>query len=291
MDINNEKLISWLFGTKALKVCEHNNPFWYTSGTIGPYYINTHFLFGSEEKAKNLLELIDYNKFDRLLCPHKVRETVLRNYDEDNIYKELIDHMCKFIEKNINLSEVDYISGGERRDWFFSMMVSYKLNKPHITIYKDKTIVYGDDEYIFAESGEFSNKNILHIADLITEASSYRRTWIPAIEEKGGILKWSVVVVDRKQGGEKVLSEKNIQLFSMINVDKGLFQKAMELGYIGSEQHEMIRHYLQNPKKSMTNFLRNNPQFLEKALNSDDKTKERAELCIENKIYDLKYNS
>ena len=32
------KLMSLLFDTKAFKICEENNPFWYTSGKIGPYF-------------------------------------------------------------------------------------------------------------------------------------------------------------------------------------------------------------------------------------------------------------
>jgi len=42
-----------------------------------------------------------------------------------------------FIKNNIDVNEVDYISGGERRDWFFSPIIAKLLNKPHITIYKD----------------------------------------------------------------------------------------------------------------------------------------------------------
>ena len=36
-------LMSLLFETHAFKVAEANNPFWYTSGKIGPYFVNTHF--------------------------------------------------------------------------------------------------------------------------------------------------------------------------------------------------------------------------------------------------------
>ena len=36
-------IISYLFKTNAIKFCEENKPFWYTSGKIGPYFINTHF--------------------------------------------------------------------------------------------------------------------------------------------------------------------------------------------------------------------------------------------------------
>ena len=50
---------SYLFETNAVKFCEENNPFWYTSGKIGPYFINTHFLYGSEESAVDFLKFID----------------------------------------------------------------------------------------------------------------------------------------------------------------------------------------------------------------------------------------
>ena len=75
----NEKLIKWLFETNAFRVCPENEPFWYTSGTIGPYYINTHFLYGSERKAMELLEYIDRVREDKQKCPErdlaKVEET------------------------------------------------------------------------------------------------------------------------------------------------------------------------------------------------------------------------
>ena len=39
-----------LFTTKALKISGSETPFWYTSGTFGPFYINTHYLFGGDRK-------------------------------------------------------------------------------------------------------------------------------------------------------------------------------------------------------------------------------------------------
>ena len=52
------KLMSLLFETHAFKVAEENNPFWYTSGKIGPYFINADYLYGSEEDSKNYLNLL-----------------------------------------------------------------------------------------------------------------------------------------------------------------------------------------------------------------------------------------
>jgi len=134
---------------------------------------------------------------------------------------------------------------------------------------------------------DLGSKNVLHVADLITEASSYERAWIPAISNKGGNIRWSVVVVDRKQGGEQVLNNFNIKSFAMIGVDIQLFEKALDMGMINENQFEMIKEYIKNPKESMANFLKQNPQFLEQALNSDDKTKERARLMLEKNIYGI----
>ena len=53
------EVTSYLFETNALKICPENKPFWYTSGKIGPYFINTHFIYGSEEAANELLKFID----------------------------------------------------------------------------------------------------------------------------------------------------------------------------------------------------------------------------------------
>ena len=34
-------LANYLFETNAIRFCDENKPFWYTSGKIGPYFINT----------------------------------------------------------------------------------------------------------------------------------------------------------------------------------------------------------------------------------------------------------
>jgi orotate phosphoribosyltransferase len=275
-----------LFKTDAVRVCPQNKPFWYTSGTIGPYYVNTHFLYGSEKKANDLLKLIDIEKENIFTCPEKVLDQTMKNYNSDTIYKGLIDAMCSFIGENINLDEVDYISGGERRDWFFSAITAKILDKPHITIYKDMTSVVTVGNKT-EELDDLAGSKVLHIADLITEASSYERAWIPVIKNKGGEIKWSVVVVDRKQGGKELLNTYEIESFSMINVDMDLFRKVLLMGIISKEQFSMLEKYTENPKASMADFLRNNPEFLKESLNSDEKTRQRAKLLIENDIYGL----
>ena len=281
-------IISYLFETNAIKFCEENKPFWYTSGKIGPYFINTHFIYGNEADAANLLNFIDNSLSDKINLPRKVFEKVLKQYNENKIYKDVINHMKAYIEKQIDISKIDFISGGERRDWFFSNIIAYLLDKPHITIYKDLTSVISNSDFSkTTKSYNIEGKKILHIADLITVASSYLRAWIPAIENLGGKILWSCVVVDRMQGGEEKLNENGIKSLSLVKVNSDLFKKAFDMGIINASQLDMLNNFFKNPDNTMKEFLINHPEFLENSLNSDEKTKKRAKLLIDNNLYGI----
>ena len=281
-------LMSYLFETNAIRFCEENKPFWYTSGKIGPYFINTHFVYGNEKDAVELLSFIDECLSDKLSLPGKVFEKVLKQYETNEIYKNVIDTMKNYIEENIDISEIDYVSGGERRDWFFSNMISYLLEKPHLSIYKDLSVVESDSKFENTHSIEtLEGKKVLHIADLITVASSYIRAWIPAIKNLGSNICWSCVVVDRMQGGKDKIEAEGIKSLSLVQVDTNLFRKALELNIINASQVEMLDAFFKNPDESMKQFLINHPEFLENALNSDEKTKKRAKLLIDGNLYGL----
>ena len=281
-------LMSYLFETNAIRFCEENKPFWYTSGKIGPYFINTHFVYGNENDAVELLSFIDECLANKLTLPEKVFEKVLKQYETNEIYKNVIDTMKSYIEENIDISEIDYISGGERRDWFFSNIISYLLDKPHLSIYKDLSVVESDSKFENTHSIEtLEGKKVLHIADLITVASSYIRAWIPAIKNLGSNICWSCVVVDRMQGGKDKIEAEGIKSLSLVQVDTNLFRKALELNIINASQVEMLDAFFENPDESMKQFLINHPEFLENALNSDEKTQKRAKLLVDGNLYGL----
>ena len=281
-------LMSYLFETNAIRFCEENKPFWYTSGKIGPYFINTHFIYGSEKEANELLSFIDESLSDKMTLPKKVFDKVSKQYNENKIYHDVIEHIKSYIEENIDINEIDYISGGERRDWFFSNAIAYLLKKPHITIYKDLSTV--ESNFDFSQTKEVSNlegKKVLHVADLITVASSYIRAWIPAIKNLGASILWSCVVVDRMQGGKEKLEAEGVKSLSLVNVDTDLFKKALELGFINSNQLELLNKFFKSPDDCMREFLINHPEFIENALNSDEKTKKRAQLLVDGNLYNI----
>lgn len=282
-------IVQYLFETNAIRFCPENKPFWYTSGKIGPYFINTHFIYGSEEMANELLSFIDEEKSKKMTLPKNVFDKVFKQYEENEIYKNVINTMKSFIEKNINVDEIDYVSGGERRDWFFSNMIAYLLKKPHITIYKDlDTVVSNFDFTETTKIESIQDAKVLHVADLVTVASSYIRAWIPAIENLGGKITWSAVVVDRMQGGAQKLEDAGVTALSLVQVNPHLFEKALDLSVINKEQLDMLNRFFENPDYTMRNFLISHPEFLENSLNSDAKSAERAKLCIEQDLYNLK---
>lgn len=283
-------LNSYLFQTNAFRICPENKPFWYTSGKIGPYFVNAQFLYGSEDDANNLLEFIDseLENASKLDLPKDVFEKTLEQYNSNEIYKTTIDEFVSFAKNNINIDEIDYISGGERRDWFFSNMVANLLGKPHITIYKDLSTVCSTPDFSSTtEVTDLSNKNVLHVADLLNVASSYLRAWIPAIKDLGGNLKWSLVAVDRKQGGTEALQEAGVTSFALTNIDNALFEKALELNIINEAQLETLYKFKENPDETMRNFLKEHPEFIEESLKAGGKSAKRAQLCLDSNIYNL----
>jgi orotate phosphoribosyltransferase len=275
-----EKLLEGLFETNAIRVCPADNPFWYTSGKIGPYYVNTHFLYGDEKKANELLSIIDKAKNKKRECSYIIFEKVIKNYNEQVIYKTAIDALAESINEHVDINEIDYISGGERRDWFFSLVTAHLLKKPHITIFKDM------DAYIFSEgtskkAGTIEGARVLHIADLITGASSYERAWIPAVKKISGNITYSFVIVDRLQGGAETLKNLGVVSHSLANIDTDVFKLAYEKKFISLDQYNLVCDYIKDPDKFMRNFFRDNPDFIIKALSGDEKTAQRARLCIE----------
>lgn len=282
------EIVSYLFSTNAIRICEENKPFWYTSGKIGPYFINTHFVYGNEKDASEFLAYIDECLSDKSTLPQKIFEKILNQYNTNPIYKNVITAVKQYIIENIDVNEIDFVSGGERRDWFFSNIIAYLLDKPHITIYKDLSTVINDSKFttILTDS-VLDGKKVLHIADLITVASSYIKLWIPAIKNLNARICWSCVVVDRMQGGKQLLENENVKSLSLVQVNKDLFDTALELDIINEGQLKMLKEFFDNPDETMRNFLISHPEFIENALNSDEKTAKRAKTLVDGNLYNL----
>ncbi len=269
-----------LFRTEALKIAPANKPFWYTSGTLGPYFINTHYLFGGQEAASDLLALIDEALAgDRLALPALVGGACLAMYEKDPDFRALMDYALTTIQ-----GSYDAISGGERRDFYFSYVIAEKLTLPHITLFKDNSAIRTEPTLAKAawlHPNDLSGMRILHVADLVTEASSYLRNWLPALRTFGAAINETLAIVDRKQGGREILAAEGVTLHALISLDDAFFTEAVAEGQITSDQKNAILTFQEYPHRFMKNFLEANPDFIASELRAGGKAAERAQRAID----------
>ena len=278
--MGDNRIIDSLFATDAVRVSDPDAPYWYASGRLGPFYINTHFLLSSEIEALELLSIIEAaSGSDRLTFPKLLIDHMLMIYNRSASYKTVIDMLT---EKASELS-FDFISGGERRDFFFSMLPAYFLKKPHLSIFKDFQAVYTDDDFassVHAYETDISGKKALHIADLVTEASSYTRVWIPVIRDCSATISDTIAVVDRLQGGQDNLAIEGVSLHTLTQIKQEFFEKALQMNKITSAQYRMVLDFMNSPSDYMEAFLLSHPKFIADQLAQGGKAKERAELAI-----------
>ncbi len=274
----NNRIVQDLFDTKALRVSQAETPFWYTSGLFGPYYINTHFLYGSEAEANALLKEIEYWAADtqRHEFTKKIAALTKKQYDNNACFRNIIDTLLEAAR----FFEIDFVSGGERRDFFFSIELARQLKKPHLSIFKDLSAYLSVDVYSegkLVEDKALEGQNALHIADLITEASSYIRAWIPAVERCGAKILATLAVVDRCQGGVEILEEKGIETRCLVRISKALFAAAKEAGLINAAQENTLLDYGKDTHGFVSRYLTTYPDFLDKEATKDEKTAERVQ--------------
>ena len=226
----DKELVQLLFETNAFKVAPENEPFWYTSGKIGPYFINVDYLYGSKEESQDLLKDIDdmLANNDKEEIPYLLCEEIMDHYDNNEIFQKAIDKLVDYISNNFEVNLIDYISGGERSDWLFSIPVANLLGKPHITIFKDLTTVASTSDFEESTTIEsVAGKRIFHVADILNTGLSFERAWVPAINKLGSKINWALFTVDRNQKGDKHLRDLGVQPYSLVQISEELFNFAI----------------------------------------------------------------
>ena len=276
-------LLKALLETEALRLPPPGEVFWYTSGTVGPYYINTENLYGGATAAGELLGYIDAESEDADF-PLRLRERVEKQYAENAIYRQVVDLLVARARDAGGKYEA--VSGGERRDWFFSLAVAKSLDLPDLLIFKDHRQILLDGDQIYPIA---ANQLVtLHVADLVTEASSYFRDWIPVVGVGGGRIAYAANVIDRGQGGIEALNERGVPAGALMRIDEAVFARLVEMGQIDEDQAAVLTSYCRDPHTAMKDFLEGHPEFLRRALDGDDaKAARRARMLVEENPYDL----
>jgi hypothetical protein len=277
---DQEVLLQGLFETKALRIAPADKPFWYTSGTFGPYYINTHYLFGSQSEAEDLLNAIDQKANCPVLLIEDIWPRILHQYENNAMYQKVMN----ILVHTIGFEPFDFISGGQRRDFFFSICAAFLVEKPHVALFKDGSAVFTHTErheHYVLKKNELNGMNAFHISDLVTEASSYIRLWIPILKELGAEMPKTVSVIDRNQNGWQVLHDAGTELTSLLTIDPSLFERALSAGLIDDRQYAQVIRFIKDPNRYMTDFVQEYPRFLKDECEQGGENGKRARQFLE----------
>ena len=282
----DKDLVQLLFDTNAFKVAPENEPFWYASGKLGPYFINVDYFYGSKEDAQTISNEIDQilSEYKKEEAPFYLCEKIMEQYDNNEMYKKIIDKLVEYIENNFETNLIDYISGGEKRDWLFSIPVANLLGKPHITIYEDKTTVASTSDFEESTIIEYLlGKRIFHISDILIAGANFEQTWVPAINNLGAKINWALFPVDMNQKGEEKLNEIGVKAYSLLKISEELFNVAIRYNVISLPQYELLCNYIKDPDGTMRKFISSHPTFVDDTINNSQNPKiiERAKICKE----------
>jgi orotate phosphoribosyltransferase len=282
----NNEIIEYLFSTEAIRVSDSQEMFLFTSGLISPYYVSTHFLCGGENASTSMLELIDSYKLQPEKIVFEVAPKIIELSRKDKVYSKVISLMKSHALEYIRNNKVSFISGGERRDWFFSIPLAKELGLPHLFLFNDKKILDENGVDFKFQADEMLNS--IHVADLLTVGSSYTTKWIPALNNKNIKISLSLNCVDRAQNGVSNLKKEGVgDVISLCRIDNNFFEYAYSSNVINIEQKNNLKNYFTEQFDSMRNFLISNPNFILNKLNSDQKTRARIKLTLENDLYKL----
>ncbi|UVI33158.1 hypothetical protein [Paenibacillus spongiae] len=131
-----------------------------------------------------------------------------------------------------------------------------------------------------------NDMRVLHVSDIINQASSYVNRWIPILSHAGVSLRETITVAVRSQSGVERLASEQVHIVAPLNVDKDLFQQAYKLGLIDAFAYNEIIRFYDSPQEWTRLYL--SEANLEQFDDWDPVKKERLNFFRKNDIYQLK---
>lgn len=252
-----ESLLKRIHETKAVSIWDHRTGpvFWYAANVPGPFYVNTEQVLG-KALADSLLKKIT-SIIETIPTP-AARATELNSlirtaYESDADYRFVLDLLIDKIRTSFDLSNITAISGGERRDWLFSLPVAWALGIPHLYLFKNKS------HYCEAPIGE--GATVLHVSDLINNAASYFDLWLPILDALGITCIGTACVCTRGDNGLNRLEAAGYKVVALNHIDLDFFRKSAESGIIRAEVVDEIATYLTSGRAWADRYLMGNAEL------------------------------
>ncbi len=259
MAYSSDELVKLIHDSKALSIWNRQRGpvFWYIAGVPGPFYINTEIMIGAELAAK-LLEGINAILAETKIPAERaarLEKLILPAYEGNPVYKNIIATMAAEAERQFGKSTYDFLSGGERRDWLFSIPLARLTGLRHAFLLKDLTIYCAEP----LKPGE----KALHVADLINNAASYFDLWFPALEKAGLICAGTLCVISRGAAGIDRLKAAGQKPVALKAIDLDFFKQSQVNGLISRDTYDEIATHFASPREWAVKYLIDRPALFD----------------------------
>jgi len=276
-------LLKLIYDSKALSIWNRTTGpvFWYIAGVPGPFYINTEQMIG-RDLAEGLLKNIDAilaRTKDAATRSQALEELILAAYTKTPVYSEIVAVMVAEAKKSFSAGSYSFVSGGERRDWLFSIPFAREIDIKHAFLFKNLDIHCPDG----LRAGETS----LHVADLINNAASYFDLWFPALEKAGLKCVGTVCINSRGTHGVDKLKAHGEKVLALNAIELDFFKQSLESGLIDQATYDEIALHFTSPKEWGVKYLIGNAALFDVA-HADKKSFERIKSFVEHDPWQLR---
>ena len=276
-------LLKLIHDTRAVSLWDRaKGPvFWYAANVPGPFYVNTEKVIGADLSEKLLREItaIVAGTVDAEARAGQLNHVVLESFKHTPSWQRLVATMIARARAEFAQQDFTMISGGERRDWLFSIPFAHVCNAPHLFLFKNKTV--------FSEQPVKAGERVLHVSDLINNAASFFDLWQPVL---GGIhlgCVGNLCVAVRGENGLKRLADAGQKTVGMVTIDADFFRRLHAADLISRETFEEISVFLAAPRDWAAQYLVGRSELFD-AQGCDAKSFERLRAFILNDPWSLR---
>jgi len=276
-------LLKLIHDTKAVSIWNHKTGpvFWYAANVPGPFYVNTELVIGPAlaEKLLNRITSIVADVKDPAARVTQLNELILTAYKNDGTYGQVITAMIERAKTEFPTGRYDVISGGERRDWLFSIPFAHECGVRHVFLFKDQSI--------YSEQPLKAGERALHVADLINNAASYFDRWFPILEKAKLTCIGTICINSRGTNGLQRLKEHGCKTVVLNSVDMSFFEQSLTSGLIDRDTHEELGVYFASAQDWARQYLMQDTALFNVA-NTDKKSLERLQHFFANDPWSLR---
>ena len=282
----HDEFLRLIFSSNAVAIWNNQTGpvFWYAASVPGPFYVNTEKLIGADAAATLLQDITDIMKKDATPADKSqmVYDAVMTEYHKNEVFQRVVATMVHG-EGAFALDNYNCISGGERRDWFFSIPMAYETKKDHLFIFKNQDVFKRSAE---GSEAPFGGEKTLHVADLIHHAASYFDNWLPVLERHNMNVVGTVCAISRGRHGLDRLDEIGLKNHKLKGIDPEFFTDILNDGLISQDVFDEIDLYFNDKQNWVQKYILGNADLFDIA-SLDEKSKTRLKNFLINDPWDV----